>query len=339
MTSAHSFNSPLKIIHLIDDNRVGGVTGILDNLSALNKNQTYHFNVLNVDTDFKIAPKMDADIIVIHFTLNWKKLLFLISLRLQLRNQKIIINEHSYTKAYQQIFVKNKFRFHTLLRISYKLADLVIAVSENQRDWILKDRLCSKHKLDYIQQYKNWPELEKIPLIERKLDKPLKLLAFGRFHRQKGFDIALQAMSYISPECAELTLAGYGEEEAVYKRFAKNHPHIYFSAKFKTPKVLLEKHDAVLIPSRWEAFGQIAVEARAAGRVIIASDVDGLSEQIKSVGFLVPPEDPKALADAIIKLVKIKDFKTLGVKARKSIKGGYQNWINRWCEIYDRFSV
>ena len=54
---------------------------------------------------------------------------------------------------------------------------------------------------------------------------------------------------------------------------------------------------AVVVPSRREGLGLVAVEALALGRPVIASQVGGLPEVVTAgTGMLVPPEDPAALA-------------------------------------------
>ena len=69
----------------------------------------------------------------------------------------------------------------------------------------------------------------------------------------------------------------------------------------------LAQADALVIPSRWEGFGLIAVEAMASGVPVIASRVDGLAEVVGESGVLVPPEDPAALAAAIAALLSDPD--------------------------------
>lgn len=62
---------------------------------------------------------------------------------------------------------------------------------------------------------------------------------------------------------------------------------------------------AVIMPSDYESFGMVALEAMASGTPVIASDVGGLAYLIKDheTGFLIPVRDPVALADAITSLL------------------------------------
>ncbi len=69
---------------------------------------------------------------------------------------------------------------------------------------------------------------------------------------------------------------------------------------------LFRAADVVIVPSRREPFGRVAVEAMWAGRAVIASEVDGLSEIVShgETGLLVPPGDPAALALALEALLE-----------------------------------
>lgn len=58
------------------------------------------------------------------------------------------------------------------------------------------------------------------------------------------------------------------------------------------------------VPSVWaEPFGLVALEAMACGRPVVASAVGALPEVVGDTGILVPPEDPLALADALVELL------------------------------------
>ena len=66
----------------------------------------------------------------------------------------------------------------------------------------------------------------------------------------------------------------------------------------------LDDVHALVAPSRREGLGLVALEAFARGRPVVASRVGGLAESVVDGvdGFLVPPDDPKALAAALARL-------------------------------------
>ena len=63
----------------------------------------------------------------------------------------------------------------------------------------------------------------------------------------------------------------------------------------------MSKAYVVIVPSLSEAFGLVNIEAMSVGTPVIASNVGGISEVIRDGidGFLVPPNEPKILADKI----------------------------------------
>ncbi|MDQ2649770.1 MAG: glycosyltransferase, partial [Actinomycetota bacterium] len=64
---------------------------------------------------------------------------------------------------------------------------------------------------------------------------------------------------------------------------------------------LLAAHHVVAVPSRREGLGLLALEALACGRPVVASDVGGLAGIVgEGDGALVPPDDPAALAKALV---------------------------------------
>ena len=71
---------------------------------------------------------------------------------------------------------------------------------------------------------------------------------------------------------------------------------------------MLRTSDIVVLSSHWEGFGLAAVEGMAAGKPVIASDVDGLREVVKNAGLLFHPGDVDELASLIMHLSKDASF-------------------------------
>ena len=78
--------------------------------------------------------------------------------------------------------------------------------------------------------------------------------------------------------------------------------------------------DLLVVPSVLEGFPMITLEAMAMAKPIVATDINGIREEIHNgkTGILMPPADPQALAEAINQLLKDKfKAKALGMEARK----------------------
>ena len=96
--------------------------------------------------------------------------------------------------------------------------------------------------------------------------------------------------------------------------------------------------EMVVMPSHYESFGMVAIEAMACGTPVIASDVGGLSFSIEDSfnGYLVPGNDPTALADKIILLLKYSALRhQLGEQAQQWVSR--YSWVNVADEILEVF--
>jgi len=142
------------------------------------------------------------------------------------------------------------------------------------------------------------------PSIEQRPDAPLAL-ALGRLHRNKGFDVLLEALA--GAEGIHLWLAGEGPERAALERQAHrlglDHRVRFLGWRDDVP-ALLAACDFLVVPSRQEPLGNTIVEAWAAKRPVLASNAAGPAELIVSgeTGLLVPVEDVESLALALDRL-------------------------------------
>lgn len=323
------------IAHLLDDDRLGGVTGVI--AQQQQRLDRWAHTALVLPTAGRIAPPIAADLRIIHFTAGWVKMPFLASLRLRPPRGRTILVEHTYTAAFERHCVPDPARFRAMLRLAYRMVDHVVAVSHGQAAWLREHRLVAPERLSVITQARDLPRLFAVPLPVAG-NGPLRLVAYGRFHRQKGFDLAIAAMRALPAGLAHLVIAGYGEDEAALRAAAAGLDNVTFSGRFTDPTALLANADAVLMPSRWEAFGQVAVEARAAGRPLIAAAVDGLPEQITpEAGLLVTPDDPAALAAAIASLAG-RDLAAMGAAGRRTAEGLFERHCAAWDGLLERIS-
>jgi glycosyltransferase involved in cell wall biosynthesis len=94
----------------------------------------------------------------------------------------------------------------------------------------------------------------------------------------------------------------------------------------KDAREVLAAADVFVLPSLWEGLPYVLVEAAALGKPIVASDIDGVREVVRSgeTGVLVPPRDPGGLAAALILLLRDRDLAgQLGERARRDIPSAF----------------
>jgi glycosyltransferase involved in cell wall biosynthesis len=224
-----------------------------------------------------------------------------------------------------------------MLRIAFRLCDHVVAVSNGQAAWLRAANLVPADRLTSIPQSLNLTGLNDLPEPATS-GLPLRLGAYGRYVEQKGFDVLLKAMRIVPSTMAQLAMAGYGPDEAALRAEAADLSNVHIGGKTNGPADFLSTVDVVVVPSRWEAYGLVAQEARAAGRPLIASGIDGLVEQVdESWGVLVASNDPASLADAIMHMATM-DRRSMSVLARVSAVNSFERKIDAWRALYARLA-
>lgn len=128
----------------------------------------------------------------------------------------------------------------------------------------------------------------------------------GRFDPQKGADVFLAALTQPPLRArADFTpvLAGYGAELGRLRGLAPQ--RAVFVGYQARPELFLQALDICVVPSRWEGFGLVAIEAQACGAAVIASRADSLPELIthERSGLLFAPGDARELAAAVARLL------------------------------------
>ena len=317
--------------HIIDDRALGGVTRALKNFEHPEIKVVGEQTIADLQSgDWKTTSSNGVGII--HFTANWQKLLELASLRRSKAFSSLILIEHSYTDGFERNCVTSQKRFRLMLKLAYRLVDNVVAVSDSQRNWMLAADLAPAEKIIAIPQARDCSHLFDVEIARRRPG-PLRIGAFGRFHEQKGFDLLIDAMADIPPHAAELRIAGYGDQAELLTAKAADLPNVKIEPAFDCPKQFLADVEIVAIPSRWEAFGLVGAEARAAARPIIAANIDGLRDQIGTHSWSHTPNDVDSLRRAILDAAVATDLHERGSAARQHVSREYPKMIEAWAAL------
>ncbi len=158
-----------------------------------------------------------------------------------------------------------------------------------------------------------WAETEffDVPSLEDYVGVPVVTIALvGMLRPEKGIDVAIAAMGILRDHGVSARLVIAGEAPAEHRPYAARlgtlaGETVEFYGYVDPVSELLAHCQIVVIPSRRDAQSRIAAQAMAAGRPVVASDVGGLGELVRSgeTGWLVPPDDPAALAARLQELV------------------------------------
>ncbi len=206
-----------------------------------------------------------------------------------------------------------------VLRLTAGLTDLTVTNSRNAIGWAVVNegvdlRRCVfvANAVDPIEPVgpgpdkprTNWSELG-FPQLEGKT----VIGSLGRLHRQKGYDVLLEAFAGIASTLKDchVLLVGEGPERAALVAQAKRlglERRVWLAGERAETRPLLEKMDIYVQPSRYEGTPNAVMEAMTLGRSVVASAVDGSSELVvdPSYGWLVPAEDPQALAQGLFRM-------------------------------------
>ena len=129
----------------------------------------------------------------------------------------------------------------------------------------------------------------------------------ARLVRQKGQDVLVSAWPAVraAVPAAQVALVGDGVARAALESAAAKAgvEGVTFVGSVDRPTALnwLYAADVVVCPSRWEGMSLVPLEAMALGRPLVVTAVDGMAEAVPpGTGWIVPPEDPEALAGAVV---------------------------------------
>jgi glycosyltransferase involved in cell wall biosynthesis len=179
------------------------------------------------------------------------------------------------------------------------------------------------------------------------LSSPPTIAFAGRLVRQKGVDVLLGAFAKVmaqSPE-ARLLVAGDGRERAPLQRLIADSglsANVFFLGHLSRADVERRFTAAwvQVVPSRFaEAFGLAAAEAMMRGTAVVASASGGLPEIVRDgqTGFLVPPGDTQALAEALLVFLRDRALAEQMGKAGREVALAHfreETYIDKAIQLY-----
>jgi glycosyltransferase involved in cell wall biosynthesis len=148
------------------------------------------------------------------------------------------------------------------------------------------------------------------PLRDELRDRPL-VGVLARLQPEKGVATFLKAGAHVAKVVPQACFIVVGdgplrtELEVLVRRLCMEQ-NVRFLGFRSDPRALIELLEVLVVPSLTEGAPLVVLEAMAAGVPIVASAVGGIPDQIRheGEGLLVPPGDPAALGDAVLKLLR-----------------------------------
>lgn len=226
------------------------------------------------------------------------------------------------------------------------------------RFWI-NDLLKHLRKLDRMvvlteDAKKDWPELSNVTLIPDpipfKVDQmstlsSKRVISIGRYAYEKGNDLLLKAWSIVEKSCKDWTLDIYGMgNQTPYKELMKkleiDETRCHLHGSLTNVKDAYLNSAIFTLPSRFEGFGLVIIEAMACGVPVVAFDCENGPRNIvtnNQDGILVKPFDVDEYAASLLRLMRDDQLRAqIGNRAYESSKRySIEDIAQQWKDLFD----
>ncbi|WP_306460850.1 glycosyltransferase [Priestia aryabhattai] len=278
----------------------------------------------NIKSLFKAIRQINAEINrispdIIHVHSTFAGVFVRLPLFFKKKTYKVIYCSHGWSFLMELNTFKKKI-FVLIERILATKTDKIINISPNEQNQALKLGFPSQ-KSELIANGIT-PKIRKgLPQLKLNSDK-INLLFVGRFDRQKGLDILFSYFENYA--CENICLYTIGESVLENNEISipKNISNLGWVDNEHLDSYY-EMFDGVIIPSRWEGFGLVAIEAMKNKKPIIVSDRGALPYLIKNNNGYVFSLDDLNTLHKIFNQINKKDLKDKGIN-------GYQYFLNNF---------
>jgi N-acetyl-alpha-D-glucosaminyl L-malate synthase BshA len=300
----------------------------------------------------RVIEKYDVDLIHAHFAYPEG---FVGVLAREKIKRPLIVTIHGYdllTEPSIGYGLRLHKHYDLIIRSVLKKADAIILASKAL--YMEASRILSNNEIGKIHLIPNGVDVNKFnPSIDGSEIKRLykaegKYIVFTARHHRPVYGIAylIMAAKLVISRKKDVVfiIGGDGPLLNYHKELAGKlgiKDHILFTGAILRDLILkyYAASDIVVVPSLQESWGLVATEAMACGKPVIASNVGGLPDQIIDGfnGFLVPPRDPKAIADRILYLLENPSVaKRMGRNGRELAEEKYniEKRVDKIIEIY-----
>ena len=172
------------------------------------------------------------------------------------------------------------------------------------------------------------------------------ILFFGRIYAYKGLEYLIKAEPMITKEVpnAKIVIAGTGENFKKYEEMMANRDNFIvhnYHIPYKEGAELFQRCSIVVLPYIDASQSAVVPIAYAFKKPVVVTDVGAIPEIVDDgvTGFIVPPKNPEALADAIVKLLKDEKLrKQMGENAYKKLKSdlSLDKIAEKTIKVYER---
>jgi glycosyltransferase involved in cell wall biosynthesis len=235
--------------------------------------------------------------------------------------------------------------------LTARLADKIIAVSQEVKDFAVSVGLSRTEYLEIIPNAVPFEQFRKNNVLRKKVRSELNISENGpvlgivaRLSEQKDHANFIQAAKLIYQEVPEthFLIVGDGPLRKSLEDLANSldlgHVVIFCGAR-RDIRAIYSALDILVFSSRWEGLPVALLEGMAAELPIVATAVGGIPGTLKDqmMGYLVPPADTVALANACLQLVKNPEMRRkMGTAGYEHVKSNYSvdTMVNATFKLY-----
>jgi glycosyltransferase involved in cell wall biosynthesis len=227
-------------------------------------------------------------------------------------------------------------------KFAFEQADLVCPVSEYLKKHIESYGIRARfHVVPNLVDTSLFTPIEKAFTRE---DNRKRLLLVALLDPKKGVPYLLKALARLKEKRDDfvLDIVGNGQNRSEYEELASKlglKDSVHFHGRLETKDEVaefMERCDVFVLPSLFETFGVVLIEAMACGKPVIATDIGGPNEiVIKEVGELVPPGDSESLAKTIdYMLDHYQEYDSEAIAGYARTRYSYEAVSREWNRVY-----
>jgi glycosyltransferase involved in cell wall biosynthesis len=215
----------------------------------------------------------------------------------------------------------------------WRRADKVIAISEAVKSWLVQGYRLESEKVQVVYygiEPERWCSPSRDLRSEWKLAEKLLVGSVGRLESRKGHDLLIRAMPFIAQRFPQTMLLIAGHNPWGYGRVLESlvtqlgmERHVRFLGFHNDVASFLHAIDVFALASRSEGFGQVVIEAMAAGKPVVVSRTPPLTEIVVDgeTGFWAEPEDPGSFAEKILWLLSHpEEARAMGHRGKERVR-------------------
>lgn len=347
----------MRVLHVISSLEIGGAQRLLSDLLPKQKQQGIDVSLLVLKSEDNAFSKKVADAGVPIISLDVKSFrnpflafkvrkvirqydvvhahlvhaLYICSLAARGLKTKMVYTEHSTSNNR-----RGKTYVRPIEKFIYGRYDKLISISQQTQD-ALQDWLQSNDERFVV--INNGVDTKAFANIHKEVI-PKSLIMVSRFASSKDQETVIRAMKELDDDIT-LRLVGDGENLEHCKMVARvcgvEDRVQFFGARADVAELVAESYIGIQ-SSNWEGFGLTAVEMMAAGKPIIATDVDGLKQVVEGAGVLFSVKDIATLVSHIAWIVENKDcYEKLSIASKlRAMQYDITVTANKYVETYKK---